>query len=171
MIRFDAFAIVGSFFRKSDPSAWTPALITILETFANGIRINETLFRQFYRNILLDFGIWSRGDQQVQETLIEVLHRHVDRDANYFRRLITVQRLVDALWSYYWFKEAPKSQQRSNYTVTAQTIPLAVVRLMRVKFLQLIKVMTNNQLDYAETRAIVMYLHNCSDPDLSLIHI
>lgn len=167
MSRNDAFAIIGSFFRKSDPSAFTPGLIHTLDQFAQVIRANETLYKQFYRNILLDFSIWTAGEREVQEALVEVLRRHIERDPGYYRRLVTVRRLVDALWTYYWYKEPPPSDDRNSLAISVpvQPMPLPVVRRMRVYFLQLIKQLTNNQPDLAETQALVVYLHNCSDPD------
>ena len=85
--------------------------------------------------------------------------------------LITVQKLVDTVRTYYWFTAEPCSlatQPIVNPT-TFETLGIrpdhATIKKIRVAILQLTRAMTLDEYTFDEIKGFVYYLEDCQDPE------
>lgn len=83
-------------------SVWDDRSFASLELLCASTAHSERLHRAFFINVYLNFRVWVFAPVSVQKHVLVAVARHASRNPPYFRAMITVQRLVDALHQFYW---------------------------------------------------------------------
>jgi len=95
--RCDGIHVLGLLFEKITPSCWSKEAIGALEQLAQSVSSHEALFRQLFLSVYFNFNIWIYTDVSVQYELLDVLSAHFKRQPQYFRTVVTVQRIIDIM--------------------------------------------------------------------------
>ena len=125
MIARHGFHILGHVFRCVSPTVWDEASFASLDAIADYlIRRSEELHRAFFINIYLNFYIFIAAPVAVQKHVLQAMSKQVMSSPPYFRRLITVQRIVDGLRLFYWKEPSPGCFGRSDvvHSATGETL-------------------------------------------------
>ena len=171
MVLAHGFQVIGYLLESINPQIWTIATLQALEQLALAVIGCEPLFRQLFLNVYLNFRIWIYTSNEVQKELLESLSRHSKKNTNYFRSLITVQRLIDVLRKYYWFtpefySEATKPIINPKTFETLGKRPdHHSIKQLRIIILQLSRTLADDGFTFEETRGFIHYLEDCADPE------
>ena len=115
-------------------------------------------------NIYLNFQIWIYTSFDVQKCILQQIAANALRNPPYFRKVISVQRLIDILRQYYWFKPEDDSLAKdplyhpATEEVVAQRPSQQEIIQLRESLLQIVRVIAPNGLTLAETTNIMNYL-------------
>jgi hypothetical protein len=122
-----------------------------------------------FLSIYFNFNIWIYTDISVQVELMEVIAGHFKRQPQYFRSVITVQRIIDIMRRYYWFHPEPDSLGADNVInpstgeIIGKRPEVAQIKKLRVTLLQLANTLAQDGFNTTEIRCMLLYLTNCPD--------
>ena len=115
-------------------------------------------------NIYLNFDIWINTSFNVQKCVLQKIAATSLKNPQYFRKMITVQRLIDILRQYYWFQQEEDSMGKE---VISSNVPkensskrpsqFEIIQL-RESLLQIIRVIAPNGLTLSETNSVITCL-------------
>lgn len=102
MLAGHGFALMGHALRCMSPAVWDVRSFAALESLGDSLQHSEELHRSFFINVYLNFPIWVYAPVIVQKHVLGHIAKIVTGDrAPYFRKMISVQRIVDGLRCYY----------------------------------------------------------------------
>jgi hypothetical protein len=108
MLAGHGFHLMGHALRCTSPAVWDARSFAALEALSESLQGAEELHRAFFINIYLNFSIWVYAPVMVQKHVLGHMAKQVaGSSAPYFRKMITVQRIVDGLRMYYWIEPSP----------------------------------------------------------------
>lgn len=120
MLSRHGFHVLGHVLRRVSPSVWDQRSFASLEALSHAAMRLEPLHRAFFLNVYLNFHGWIYAPVAVQRHVISAVGNHVAGRPEYFRQMITVQRVVDALRLYYWSEPSPDSLGKAE-VINTQT--------------------------------------------------
>ncbi|KNC54321.1 uncharacterized protein AMSG_10309 [Thecamonas trahens ATCC 50062] len=159
--------VLGHLLKSLTPGNMSLALV---DTLARSVyRLRRELAAECFKHILFQPALFIYAHVSVQAELIHLLTEYVVNLPAFFRSLVGVQFLLDALRQYYWFSTDHASLARRPFlhpvtgTVVAHRPPRAHIMLLRKDIKALIACMVVPQFTRAEVDAMVAFLLDAQD--------
>ena len=158
------FHILGHLLMSVSPKIWDERSFHSLEMLGVSLENYEQLHRAFFINIYLNFAIWIYSPVSVQKQVAGAVTKQVTKKPEYFRRMITVQRIVDIVRIYYWC-EATVGSAGVSEAVNMETGEILGERArdsdllaLRQSLLHIARLLTNNSPTLEEIRSLFIYV-------------
>ena len=84
MVIAHGFQVIGYLLENVNPQCWTKSTIDAIERLSLAIQSCESLFRQLFVNIYLNFRLWIYTSADVQLELFNVISKHVKKQPQVF---------------------------------------------------------------------------------------
>lgn len=173
MIATDGFQMIGYLLERVNPQCLTKETVSHLEKLSVVVSTCEPLFRQLFLHIFLNFRILIYAELTTQKEVLAIVARHVKKQPQYFRSLITIQSLMDVLRKFYWFTPEENISQAKEPIVNRQSMDVlgrrpeySGVKQLRVMLLQIVKLLAvDGGFSLDETQALLLYLLHCQDAE------
>ncbi len=165
MLANHGFALMGHVLRCMSPSVWDARSFAALEGLSDALQGSEELHRSFYINIYLNFSIWVYAPVMVQRHVLSNMAKTVaGSKVGYFRKMITVQRILDGLRSYYAVSSSSTEVLKSVAGETLGERPRGGdLAALRALLLQIARSLMNGEPTIEETRALLLCLADDQD--------
>ena len=96
------FTLLGFALAEKVPRAvWTPAVVRALDALVPVAARHAPLLEQLFRDVYLNFRVWARTPRAVQDLLIRAAIAHARRQPQFFRRVVGVRGILDAILAHY----------------------------------------------------------------------
>eukprot|EP01105_Mastigella_eilhardi_P012460 TRINITY_DN284_c3_g1_i1.p1 TRINITY_DN284_c3_g1~~TRINITY_DN284_c3_g1_i1.p1 ORF type:complete len:2297 (+),score=617.95 TRINITY_DN284_c3_g1_i1:955-6891(+) len=166
----DIFQSLSYALSQLSPAVWNKTTLGNLEDLEKIFAKNANLSKHFIHQVYLNFDMWIYCSVPVQLQILTILSNRSKDQPEFFREVIGVQRIVEILRFYYWFKpevnvsRCLKPLVKDNQVI-AERPPVADIRQLRQVLLRAVGLFTKNQLAFEEIKCLTSYLHDCKDDD------
>lgn len=171
MILSRGFQVINFLLKQISPQHMCNLMVKLIPKFVSNLFTNIQLFNDAVTWILFDFKLWIYSDFKVQKGLIEEFIFYVEKmKSDYFRKQITIQKVLDSMRMFYWYQVEPDYSEGVNEICNPTTKKiigkrpnLNEIQEIRSLFFDLIRIMTLGFPNQNEIDSMMMFLVECND--------